>query len=298
MRLVLAGCLAVLLLLAAAPAMAQVDSREGIVLQNQILELKRDLQTLRDQIGSGGSSLGSARSSSSSSAPSGDLTAMLLERVNRLEDEVRSLRGHIDESDNARQRQGDDLAKQIADLNFKIDNGGAGPASTTTSPPPGSLRPPPATPASMSPPPGTLSPPGSPGGPPAGSIRRTPELALQEGNAALARRDYASAETAAREVLNTPKSPRAIDAQFLLAEALVGKRDYAGAAVAYDDTYNRSRTGPHAQDSLLGLANSLSTLGEKRAACATLDKLKAEFPAPRPDLRQPIVAARQQAACH
>ncbi len=293
MRPVLAGLLAVLLLMAAAPAHAQVDSREAILLQNQMLELKRDIQQLREQIASGGSggssSLGSARSSSGSSSANGDLTAALLDRVTRLEDAVRSLRGHIDEVDNARQRQGDDLSKQIADLNFKVDNGaGAAPTNPPRTPPAAATSP------SGTLPPATLP----PGGPPAGGIRRTPELALQEGNAALARRDYASAETAAREVLNTPKSPRAIDAQFLLAEALVGKRDYAAAAVAFDDSYNRSRTGPHAQDSLLGLANSLSTLGEKRAACATLDKLKTEFPTPRPELRQPIVQARQQAACH
>ena len=129
MRLVFAGLLAVPLLLAAAPVRAQVESREGILLQNQILELKRDVQALRDQIasGSGGSSLGSARSAPPPSQAAGDITAALLERVSRIEDEVRNLRGHVDEVDNARQRQGDGLAKQIQDLNFKIDN-----AATTT----------------------------------------------------------------------------------------------------------------------------------------------------------------------
>ena len=264
-----------LLLSAAAPARAQVESREGIALQNQILELKRDIQALRDQInsGSGGSSLGSARSAPAPSAATGDLTAQLLDRVSRLEDQVRNLRGHVDEVDNARQRQGDDLSKQIDDLNFKLDN--ASPAPT------GTLRAPASAPATAP----DASCRGSDVTPPAAAGRRTPELALQDGNAALARRDYATAETAAREVLNGPKSPRANDAQFLLAEALVGKRDYAGAAVASSTiSYNRSRTGPRAQDSLLGLANSLATLGEKRAACATLDKLKAEFPTPRPEL--------------
>ena len=115
--------------------------------------------------------------------------------------------------------------------------------------------------------------------------KRTAEVAMQDGSAALARRDYPAAETAAREVIAVPKSPRAYDAQFLLAQALNGKKDYQGAAVAYDDTYNRARTGAHAQDSLLGLANALTSIGEKRAACATLDKLRAEFPT-------------QRAACH
>jgi len=289
MRLVLAGLLAVSLLLAAAPVHAQVDSREGIALQNQILQLKRDIQNLRDQMGSGSgsSSLGSSRSSPPPSQASGDIMASLLDRVTRLEDEVRNLRGRIDEVDNARQRQGDDLAKQIQDLNFKVDNLGATAPAT-----PAASR----APATTSDPPHPLNapaPPSTPGAP----VRRSPELALQEGNAALARRDYPGAEAAAREVLAVPKTPRAIEAQFLLAQALAGKRDYAGAAVAYDDAYNRSRTGARAQDSLLGLANALSTLGEKRAACATLDKLKAEFPAPRQDLKGSIVTVRQQAGC-
>lgn len=120
---------------------------------------------------------------------------------------------------------------------------------------------------------------------------------MQEGNAALARRDYPAAEAAAREVLAFPRSPRAVDAQFLLAQTLAGKRDYQGAAVAYDDTYNRNKIGGNAQPSLLGLANSLNAINEKRAACATLDKMKAEFPNPRADLREPIAAARQRAGC-
>jgi TolA-binding protein len=120
---------------------------------------------------------------------------------------------------------------------------------------------------------------------------------MQKGNAALARRDYATAQAAAKEVLASPRSPRANDAQFLLAQALAGKRDYAGAAVAYDDAYNRSKKGPHAQDALLGLAHSLTAINEKRAACVTLDKLRHEFPTPRRDLRDDIAAARQKADC-
>ena len=91
---------------------------------------------------------------------------------------------------------------------------------------------------------------------------------MQEGNAALARRDYAVAEVAAREVLAGGRNAsRAGDAQFLLAQALVGRRDYQGAAVAYDDAYNRSRTGSRAPEALLGLANALAGLN---AVCALL----------------------------
>src|SRR5262249_27437310 len=144
---------------------------------------------------------------------------------------------------------------------------------------------------------------GGPSGPPQppqpmAPVRRTPELALQEGNAALARRDYASAEQAAHEVLTGSRaSPRAYDAQFLLAQALMGQRQYSQAAIAYDDAYNRSRRGAHASDALLGLANALIAINEKKAACDTLVKLRAEYPTPRPDMHDGIVAAGQRAGC-
>ncbi len=272
MRIVLPIVLGLLFLMTAAPARAQLDSREAIELRNQILELKRDVQGLREQLArGGGSSLGSARS-----APGNEVTAALLERVAQLEERVRALTGRTDEEQNARQRQGEELQKNIDDLAYKLGQGAVAPQS----PPPkplGTVTPPPAA-AEAKP-------------------RRTPELAMQDGNAALARRDYAAAEAAAKEVLAFPKAPRATDAQFLLAQALLGKKDFAGAAIAFDDTYNRARTGTHAQDALLGESNALTSLGEKRAACATLDKMKAEFATPRADLRDGIVAARQRAGC-
>ncbi len=288
----LLGALAVL---PCAPARAQFDTREGIALNNEIAELRHDLQALREQISRGGgssgetsSALGSSRSAPASAGAGGsELIAQLLQRVSELEDEVRRLRGRVDEAENARQRQGEDLGKQIADLNFKLDGMSGGGARPPPAPPvaPPVLAPVPAAPVPL--------PPAVPGAPP----RRTPELALQEGNAALARRDYSAAEAAAREVLAGPRGPRSNDASFLLAQALAGKRDWAKAAVAYDDTYDHAKTGPRAPDSLLGLAVALTNINEKKAACQTLDKLRAEFPSPRPDLRDSIAYARQHAGC-
>jgi TolA-binding protein len=121
---------------------------------------------------------------------------------------------------------------------------------------------------------------------------------MQEGNAALARRDYKAAEQAAREVLTGSRtSPRAYDAQFLLAQALLGERQFPQAAIAYDDTYNRARKGAHAQDAMLGLTNSLLAINERHAACDTLVKLRTEFPSPRVDLRDGISEATQRAGC-
>ena len=279
-----------------APALAQFDSREAIELQHQILELKRDVQQLRDQgpRGSGSSSGGSVlggRSSDSSSAGTSEITGQLLSRVESLEEQIRRLRGRIDETANQTQRQGEELGKQIGDLGFRVQSlEGVAPAASR--PPQGSVASPAAAPLAV---PSALPPPASAS---VNGNRRTPEIAIQDGNAALTRRDFVAAEAAAREVLNNNKtSPRAYDAQLLLAQALVGRREFSQAAIAYDDSYKRNRRGARAPDALLGLANSLIAINEKRAACDTLKQLATEFPSPRPDLRDAVVASRSRAGC-
>jgi TolA-binding protein len=279
------------------PAWAQLESREAIALQNQIMDLRRQLQSLQDQSGRGGAPTYLGRSAyPPSSAGGSDLVPQLLSRVDALEEQVRQLRGRIDETENQVQRQGADLGKRIDDMAFQSQNPQAGgPPGLPPQGPPPNLGRPPGSPA-LTPPPVSLG--GPPAGPPAGTVPRTPEMAIQEGNAALARRDYQAAEQAAREVLTGSRtSPRAYDAQFLLAQALAGERQYSQAAIAYDDTYNRSRKGVHAPDALLGLANSLTAINEKKAACDTLAKLRADYPNPRLDLREGIAVSAQRAGC-
>lgn len=279
MKRSLAACVIGASLLASPPAHAQLDSREAIQLNNQVLELRRDVQSMREQMsrGGGSGSILGGRPQPQASGGSNEIVATLLERVANLEDLVRRLQGRIDETANAQNRAAADMRKDIDDLNFRLGN--ASPRS------PGAA---PLTPSAA----------GAPtGAPPPNGARRTPETAMQEGNAALARRDYATAEAAAREVLALPRSPRATDAQFLLAQALSGRKDHAGAALAYDDTYNRARTGAHAPDALVGLANTLVSLNEKKGACVALDKLQAEFPSPRRDVRDAAAAARGRAGC-
>jgi TolA-binding protein len=283
---------AVLLLPAA--ARAQDETRQEIAVQNQILELRHDLDQLRDQVasGSGGSAIAPPAAApqpqyDSGAAPapgSTDVMPMLLQRVSQLEDQMRTLQGNVDELRNGLQKQNDDLGKQISDLSFRVQTleGGNPPAAGAT-------------------------PPDAPGAPPVIAppvrpvdIPARPAVAratLQQGYAALARRDYPSAEAAARQALATPHAPHAYDAQFLLAQSLAGQRNYAQAALAYDDTYRKQPTGGHAPDALVGLASSLTALGEKPAACATLGKLHAEFPDERADVRASAAGIGRRAGC-
>ena len=303
-RLVIVGLVVPTLLWASPPARAQVDSREGIALQNQIYQLRQELKAVEDQQGRGGGN----RAPSYPPPPpqqygNGELVPQLLARVDALEDQVRQLRGRTDELQNQLDRQTQDLSKRIDDLAFQINPQATQPDASQPSgsqfnktqsgafpPGPPSLGIPPSSPAAnRDPVPPPL--PRPPSGP------RTPEATLREGNAALARRDYAAAETAAREVLSNRTSPRAYDAQFLLAQALAGERQYPQAAVAYDDVYNRARTGSHAQDARLGLASSLTAINEKKAACDVLSRMRTEFPQPRPEVASGMAATGQKAGC-
>ena len=269
----------------ATPAWAQVDSREAIALQNQMYQLRQELLQLQDQMTRGGG--GAAPRGSFAPAPSNDLVAQLLTRMDALEQQARQLRGRLDEAQFLAQRQNAELNKKIDDLTFQLstqpgESAGAAPVA------PPLQGPPPQQQARPSPPP-TL--------PLAAPQPRTPEIALQQGNAALARREYVASEQSAREVLSNRTSPRAYDAQFLLAQSLAGQRQFPQAAIAYDDAYNRARKGQYAQDALLGLANSLASINEKKAACDTLGRLRAEFAQLRPDIRDASAVTQQRAGC-
>jgi TolA-binding protein len=300
MRFVVAPVVVAAFLLAAsmAPVHAQIDSREGIALQNQIYQLRQELKAAEDQMarGGGGSSRPPAYAPPQQLSGGSDLLTQLLTRVDALEEQVRQLRGRIDETQNQLQRQNDDLGKRIDDLSFQLTSQGPQPGGRPApqpGPQPGSG---PAYP-SQGPAPTQLGPPPGPRPAPQQPGPRTPEMALQEGNAALVRRDYPNAESAAREVLATRTSPRAYDARLLLAQALYGQRQYAQAAIAFDDAYNSSHKGTHAQDALLGLAGSLSAISEKKAACDTLSRLRSDFPQPRPDIAAGAAATAQKTGC-
>ncbi len=282
----LVGLAALLVMLGAHPAQAQMESREGIALQNQMLELQREIQALAQQRGAYPPAYQPPPSGFAPgipSAASSDLVTRLLTRVDALEASVRELRGRVEQLSNQSQEQIAQLGKRIDDLQFQLQNPNtpAAPAAPTASR--GAAPPPPPVAA---PPP-----------PPATGARRTPDVVLQEGEAALNRGDYATAEQDAREILAKRTSPRAYDARYLLARALMGQRQYSQAAIAFDDAYKSQSNGPHARDSLFGLAGALLDINQKPAACDTLRQLRAKFPAAGADAREREAQLSKRAGC-
>lgn len=263
-------------------ALAQAESREGIYLQNQILQLRQEIEGLRR--GGGGSGLAAPVPRGGGGAPSGEVLTQLLERMSVLEEEVRRIRGRLDESEFRNRQLSQSVEKLQGDMDFRLqqlEGGGSGGRRQRS----GADNAPSAPAESAA------------AAAPRPSPPRTPERLIAEGRAALNRRDYGTAESAAREVLSTRNTPRAADAQLLLADALAGKRDHAGAALAYNDAYVRGRSSPRAPDALLGLANSFTNLGHQREACDTLDDLRSNFPNLQPAQSQRAADTRRRAGC-
>lgn len=124
------------------------------------------------------------------------------------------------------------------------------------------------------------------------------EASLKSARAALAHHDYAAAEAAARAII--AKKGRGADhgaAELVLADSLSHQGRHQEAAIAYDDAYNASHSGPYAPDALLGLANSLSAIHQNQEACDTLDSLQSQFSSPSASLAARIRAARRRAHC-
>ena len=273
------GVLLVALLIAApGPVLAQIESREGIALQNQLLQLRQELDALRRAGAGAASSALPAPQQAASPRPagaSGDLVQSLLERVQRMEEELRAARGAAEQSEFRERQLRERLQKLEGDLDFRLQQletqrQGAAPARPAAT----------AAPAQ-----------------PAAAGPRPPQRAIAEGQAALGRRDFAAAEAAAREVIASREASQQVNAQLLLGDALIGRRDFAGAAVAYDEARRRSPQGSRAAEASVGVANAFIGLNNNRDACTVLNDLRSA----RPDLAGPVAeraaAARRRAQC-
>jgi hypothetical protein len=175
------------------PARAQMDSREGIALQNQILQLRQELDQLR-QSGGGGGRGGYGGGSLPPPSPRGgpavgagqsELVAGLLERVGSLEEETRRLRGRVEEADYQNGQLRQQLEKMQGDIDYRLQQVEGGRAPGAAAPAPVPAPAPGRAPAPAAPP--------APAGSPPAAAPRPPERALSDGNAALQRRDYAAA---------------------------------------------------------------------------------------------------------
>ncbi|RYJ02555.1 MAG: hypothetical protein EON47_07120, partial [Acetobacteraceae bacterium] len=133
---------------ASRPALAQAESREGIYLQNQILQLRQEL----DQARRGGSALGGPAPSvaprAGGGAPQGEMVGALLDRVTALEEEVRRLRGRLEEAEYRGRTLAQTVEKLQGDMDYRFQQmEGQGGRSGSPAAAPSRPAPPPAAPA-------------------------------------------------------------------------------------------------------------------------------------------------------
>ena len=266
----------------AAPAFAQ--TRDEIRQRDeQLYQQSQDQQSYANPtappLGGEGGEAPPARSGSG-------LTAQLLDRVLTLEGQVRTLQGRVDELQNQLQTQTAGLSKQIGDLSFAVQQGGAHPAGSAAAPVG-------AAPSFASPAPRVAAPPAV-----APVVHPTPEIALRQATAALAHHDYAGAADLARQAMNAGGGVHASQAQYVLGQALAGQGNNGGAAAAYYTAYTRQPRGPFAADALLHVGSSLIATGDTNAACEALGQFRTSFPTARPGLLKQAAVLRTRARCH
>ncbi|MDF7674283.1 hypothetical protein PT277_02635 [Acetobacteraceae bacterium ESL0709] len=273
-------------------------SREDILRQHQQLERQHDdpgvssdqqdglapplAPSSSDSGSSDNSSAGDSDDSGSAggsvaAGSSGSLTARLLQRVNSLESQVREMRGELDQLTNQMQQSQADMAKQIGDMQFAQQNHGSAHAAGAASP--GALASSASAAEDSSPKPSV-----------------TP---VKSGQEALKAKRYGDAEYYARAALKAGKSkPVKVEANFLLAQAMAGQKNYRQSAVSYFDAYRTDPSSSRAPEALLGVAASMISLQNKPAACEALNKLNSEFPDANARVKSSAKVFRARAACH
>jgi tol-pal system protein YbgF len=120
----------------------------------------------------------------------------------------------------------------------------------------------------------------------------------QQGYGALLQKDYAGAEGAFRQLLDThPNDPLAADAQYWIGETYYVRGQYKNAADAFLKGYKKYKGGQKAPDTLLKLGMSLAELGQKDAACSTFTELKTKYPAAPEHISDEAKAWRKKTGC-
>ena len=120
----------------------------------------------------------------------------------------------------------------------------------------------------------------------------------QQGYGALLQKDYAGAEGAFRQLLDTyPEDPLAGDAQYWIGETYYARGQYKNAADAFLKGYKTYKSDQKAPDTLLKLGMALAALGQKDAACSTFNELKAKYPGAPEHIADEAKAERKKAGC-
>ncbi len=296
----LAACL-----LVSTPAVAQETSDERVdQLEQDVLLLKRQLERAR-----------LSGSSSEAAAPSegGDITtARTNVRISTLEEEVRSLRGQIEQKDFETRRLTEDLEKFKRDAEFRFTE--LEKAAQAPAPAPAAAEP--EKPAKKDPQKPAKKPEVSVKGVPADTAPPAKEdTATTEAEAAAPTADtprdnynYAfrllnqnqyeeAAKSFAQFTKKYPKDPLVGNAYYWQGETYYIRKDFTKAVDHFRQGFEAMPKGPKAADNLLKLGMSLAALKKKEEACVVLSQVMTKYKASSANVATKAHVEHQRIGC-
>ncbi|MEZ5668385.1 MAG: tol-pal system protein YbgF [Alphaproteobacteria bacterium] len=230
--------------------------------------------------------------------------ALVLDRLNALETQMLALTNRVEQLDYQVRELNSRVELLSRDVDFRFSELGGAPSGVTggSSPAPQTPQTPPRleTPAL-----GTtgsttgVTPPTLSNGTGGSAAPGTPEAEFQAIRAMLDNRDYANADAALRTFISAnPNHPLSSSAFFWLGEIYYDRADYQRAAETYAAGFANYPAGYKAADTLLKLSLALIELGRAPDACATLNKLRSDFPSAPINVQQRADQARISAGCN
>lgn len=271
-------------LLASPSAFAQYDRDSS----DRVEKLERDVMTLQRMVArSGGGAV--------AGAPGGDAEV----RLSALEEELRRLRGKVEEVEFQQRKQAETLERFQKDIDLRFEQQRApspaspeaakptplsaaepvdGPVDLSVEAREGRDAPDDASPQKTSAGDGVLKVPGGPGGPDASGRFESPREHYNYAFRLMNQTRYDDAAQYFRSFTTEyPKDPLVGNAYYWLGETQYIRRDYAKAADHFRQGFEVMPSGPKASDNLLKLAMSLSALKRNSDACVVLDQILVKF---------------------
>jgi len=270
-----------------APAGAFAQTPDNAQMYDRLDKVERDFMLIQRQLSRGGS----GTTGGDANLPAGG-SAQLEVRLSAIEDQLRELRGKIEETDNRTRKLSESMEKQQRDVEFRLNElsaaGGAHAGAVNAGQQPfATAQTPPASGSAVTPllgatagtgiAPRTEADPKPPMREDLSNIS-TPRELYNYAFRLLNQTQYEEAATAfAAFTKKYPKDPLVGNAFYWGGETYYIRRDYVNAADHFRQGFEALPEGPKAADNLLKLAMSLNAVSRDKEACLVLQQVTAKF---------------------